>query len=489
MNTPKFDISYNQLPTELFATAQPDATPDAQYVWRNDALADQIDIGKNWLNSHESLDFFTGNTELNYTPLAMAYSGHQFGHLSPRLGDGRALLIGEYVAQNNTRYDVGLKGSGRTDYSRSGDGKSTLRAALKEAIFSEYLAAINIPTSRSLAAYTTGETVMRETPHQGAVLVRIAKSFIRVGTFQFAGLLNDDTSIKHLADFLLAREYPTIDTPSPKRYQLLFAQIVSRQASLIAHWMSQGFIHGVMNTDNMALSGETIDFGPCAFMESFKPDQTFSSIDQNSRYAWNKQADIGIWNLTRLAEVFLPLFDDDQSTAIEVAQNLLSDFSPQFMQNFNNLLMTKLGLPLKGQAAQDMTDQTLLMLSQSKPDFTLFFRRLSETLDNTNNHKILSLCENPETASDWLTIWQNHVTAEKADKAQTIKNMNAANPIYIPRLHLVETALNQANNGDMSSFHHLNQALQNPYTEKPEFADFLSPANPDQAQNQTFCET
>lgn len=483
MNAPKFSLSYHNLPQKLHSKATPDRAPNPQYAWVNDNFATKIGMDNQWLNSAPALSFFSGNREPDgYEPLAMAYSGHQFGHFSPQLGDGRALLIGEFSATNNTLYDIHLKGSGATIYSRRGDGKSTLRAALKECLFSEYLAAINIPTTHALAVYTTGETVMRETPHQGAVLVRMAKSLIRVGTFQFASITDQKNILANLADFLITREFSTIDINNPNRHQQLFTQIIARQATLIASWMSQGFIHGVMNTDNMALSGETIDFGPCAFLERFKIDQVFSSIDKNGRYAWNKQADIAIWNLSKLASAMLPLFNKNQDKAVEFAEAELNNFSQQFSDHFSKLMMQKLGLTLTGEAATQMMNQTFAMLSETKADYTLFFKRLTEYTTNNDINKLQELCETPDTLENWLTLWQSH------NKPNQVK-MQLINPIYVPRFHLVEQALTQASEGDLTEYNRLLKALTSPYTEIPEFDDYaLSPAPEDQ-NKQTFCET
>ncbi|MGL1920290.1 MAG: YdiU family protein [Hyphomicrobiales bacterium] len=495
MIQPVFDITYNKLPQQLFSNAHPDLSPNPKFTWTNAEFAIEIGMDDQWLNSKNALSFFTGKSEnTEHPPLAMAYSGHQFGHFSPQLGDGRALLIGEYVSQNKTRYDVHLKGSGSTVYSRRGDGKSTLRAALKECLFSEYLAAINIPTTRSLGVLTTGETVMRETPHQGAVLVRMAKSLIRVGTFQYASMLDQNSTtepknnITQLADFLIAREYKNFSLTDPNRHQLLFSNVVSRQASLIAQWMSQGFIHGVMNTDNMALSGETIDFGPCAFMERFKIDQVFSSIDKNGRYAWNKQADIAIWNLSKLASAMLPLFNTDQPTAIEFAESELNQFSSGFSSHLSQQIMNKIGLNLKGQDASDMMNQTFTMLSHSQADYTLFFRKLGEYLIQKDTKPLFELCIDPLPLENWLTTWQNHIKLENKTPSDIADNMALKNPIYVPRFHLVEHALDQASAGSLSEFNSLLQALSSPYVENPKFSTFALPPT-GQKNEQTFCET
>lgn len=490
MANPKFDLTYNILPSQLHSEALADESPNAKYVWQNDNLANEIALTSHWLGSDEALDFFSGNSQITtHKPLAMAYSGHQFGHFNPKLGDGRALLIAEYLDNKNNRYDVHLKGSGATVYSRRGDGKSTLRAALKEVLFSEYLAALNIPTTRALAVFETGEIVQREEKHKGAVLVRLAKSLVRVGTFQYAYLVKEVNAVKQLADFLIAREYSDINLNNSDKYQKLLTKIISRQASLIASWMSHGFIHGVMNTDNMALSGETIDFGPCAFMERFKANQVFSSIDENGRYAWNAQAEIAAWNLTRLAETFLPLLDEDQEQAIDLAEQQLNQFNAQFLNQFVGQIMQKLGLSLSGDEASDFMNQTFAMLNNTKPDFTLFFRYLSHYLRNQDISKLNNLCQDHSALDAWLTQWKKHIKNENSNPTELANEMDKINPIYVPRFHLVEHALNQASKGDISAFNHLLSALQSPMSEQNKFIDLLNPAADSQTDETTFCET
>ncbi|MCF6222068.1 MAG: protein adenylyltransferase SelO family protein, partial [Robiginitomaculum sp.] len=300
MPQPLFDLTYTNLPDGLYTLYQPEPAPDPKMVFLNNGLAAELSLDQDWLRSEDGLNFLTGQQPGAITPIAMAYSGHQFGGFSPQLGDGRAALIGEILDGDGIRHDIHLKGSGRTPYSRGGDGKAALRAVLKEYIFSESLAALGIPTTRSLATLTTGETVERQKMHPGAILVRTARSHIRVGTFQYARLRQDESPLKALADYTLERLYSQINGANP--YAQLLAQVIDRQAKLVAKWMSFGFIHGVMNTDNMAISGETIDFGPCAFMEAFRADQVFSSIDRRGRYAWNKQPEMAYWNLARFAE-------------------------------------------------------------------------------------------------------------------------------------------------------------------------------------------
>ncbi len=480
MSTPKFDISYTALPDGLYTPYQPAPVPNPKSALLNHALAEELNLDGNWLGSADALAFFSGQQSGDTPPIAMAYSGHQFGGFSPKLGDGRAALIGEFVDGNNVRHDIHLKGSGRTPYSRGGDGKATLRAVLKEYIFSENLAALGIPTTRSLAAITTGETVVRQKVHSGAILVRTAKSHIRVGTFQFSRLMQDGTALKALADYTIERLYPDIKATNP--YAELLGRIIEKQAKLVAKWMSFGFIHGVMNTDNMAISGETIDFGPCAFMETFRQDQVFSSIDHQGRYAWNKQAEMAFWNLTRLAESLLPLLHQDEDKAVTIAEAELAKFSDTFSQNFNGLMLAKLGLG--ADSNPDIITDTLSLLSNGGLDFTLFFRRLTDSAGGASDEIFLALFPASSTGETWLKSWRANLGG--ADK---LAQMQALNPIYIPRFTQLETALTAAEQDDMKPFNKLLAAVTTPFTENPDYTDLAQPENETTMPMQTFCET
>lgn len=480
MPNPIFDITYATLPQGLFTTYQPAPVPDLKPVLTNHTLANKLELGADWLGTDNALTFFSAQTPSHFSPIAMAYSGHQFGGFSPRLGDGRAALIGEYVDTNGIRHDIHLKGSGRTPYSRGGDGKATLRAVLKEYIFSESLAALGIPTTRSLAALTTGETVMRQKRHPGAILVRTAKSHIRVGTFQFARLMQDETALKTLADYTIERLYPDIESTNP--YIQLLSHTIDKQAKLVAKWMSFGFIHGVMNTDNMAISGETIDFGPCAFMEIFRANQVFSSIDHYGRYAWNKQPEMALWNLTRFAESLLPLLDKDEDKAVKIAETELGKFSDTFSQEFNALMRAKLGLD--DNAKPDIINETFALLSNHGLDFTLFFRRLTEIASGKSERAFQGLFAESSAGETWLKLWR-----EAAGGRLALNNMKALNPVYIPRFTQVETALEAAEQEDMAPFNKLLTAVTNPFTENPDFTDLAQPTSDPNIPQQTFCET
>jgi len=480
MARPLFDLTYTDLPDGFYTPYQPESAQAAKTILLNHDLAKNLGLDGDWFSSKDALDFFSGHAPtVDYSSIAMAYAGHQFGGFSPRLGDGRAALIGEFMSGDGVRYDMHLKGSGRTPYSRGGDGKAALRAVLKEYIFSESLAALGVPTTRSLAAITTGETVMRQKPHPGAILVRTARSHIRVGTFQYARLMQDNTALKALADYTIERLYPEITETNP--YVYLLENVIDKQAKLVAKWISFGFIHGVMNTDNMALSGETIDFGPCAFMEAFRPDQVFSSIDRRGRYAWNKQPEMALWNLTRFAESLLPLLHKDEDKAVEIAETELAKFSPLFSQTFNELMLAKLGLAADTENAAEILQTTISLLATTQTDFTLFYRRLTEGVKTGADSIFLGLFTAPAQAKQWLKIFPKQSTNPEI--------MAANNPVYIPRFAQVEAALEAAENGDLEKINQMLDALTNPFDEKETYADLAETVQQEGFPQQTFCET
>ncbi len=480
MQKPKFNITYTNLPDGFYIPYQPEPAPKAKTVLLNYNLAENLGVDENWLGSKPALDFFSGHAfSKDSPPIAMAYAGHQFGGFSPRLGDGRAALIGEFLDGDGARRDIHLKGCGRTSFSRGGDGKAALRAVLKEYIFSESLAALGIPTTRSLAALTTGETVMRQKLHPGAILVRTAKSHIRVGTFQYARLMQDETALKALADYTIERLYSDIGNTSP--YVQLLATVIDKQAKLIAKWMSFGFIHGVMNTDNMAISGETIDFGPCAFMEKFRADQVFSSVDHHGRYAWNKQPEMAYWNLMRFAECLLPLLHTDEDKAVEIAKTELAKFSTAFTQNFNGLMLAKIGLVADNNGAEEILRDMMSLLSNTQTDYTQFFRRLTDSVTTGDDSTFLALFTDAAQTNAWLKTY----TKQSANP----KIMAAINPIYIPRFAQTEDALEAAENGDLSGATQLLEALKKPFTKQEAYAELAKPIQQEGIPPQTYCET
>ncbi len=468
-----FEITYANLPPILFHSATPASSPAPTMIAANNVLGKSIGLAGDWLGSLDALAALSGNAILPQSnPIAMAYSGHQFGGWNPSLGDGRAILIGEVVGPDGVRRDLHLKGAGRTAYSRGGDGKASLGAMLREYIVSEAMHALGIPTTRSLAVVATGEMIMRDGYQPGAILTRVAKSHVRVGTFQYLSARGEDDAMRQLADYEIARNFPGAPV-GPERYLWFLAQVIARQATLIAKWMSVGFIHGVMNTDNMSVCGETIDYGPCAFMDQFHPKKTFSSIDQNGRYAWDQQPVIALWNLTRLAEAMLPLFAEDRAAAIELAQKELQEFMPAFEKNFEALMAKKLGLMTPQEGEAQFIAATFQHMMETSADYTLFFSSL-----NTGE----------VSPSTWRDDW--HQRLEK-DGGQTKREatMRAANPTYIPRNHRVEEAIAAANTGDFAPLNRLVSVIADPFDPNPKNADFTNPPTPEQEVQETFCGT
>jgi uncharacterized protein YdiU (UPF0061 family) len=420
----------------------------------------------------------------------MAYAGHQFGHFVPQLGDGRAILLGEIVDADGVRRDIQLKGSGPTPFSRNSDGRAPLGPVLREYIISEAMAALGIPTTRSLAVVSSGETVHREMPVPGAVLTRVASSHIRVGTFQFFAARGDMDAIRRLADHVIARHYPeAIGAPNP--YRALLDCVITRQAELVARWLLVGFIHGVMNTDNMSIAGETIDFGPCAFMDAYDPGTVFSSIDTSGRYAYGNQPRIANWNLARLAETVLPLLAEDKDAAVEEGNEALRAFSIRFEMAYTSGLRSKLGLfqtrPNDLSLAQDLLER----MARNGADFTLTFRRLSDaSISGDADPAVRSLFADPAAYDDWAHRWRRRLVEDGGDASDRREAMRAASPAFIPRNHLVEEALSAAvNNGELAPFERLLTVLFRPYEDHPDLGHYANPPRPDQIIRQTFCGT
>ncbi len=475
---PFFVSTYSKLPESLFRVAEikPVAAPKA--ILLNDPLATKIGISTGWLHSADALNALAGNQALPEIPrIAMAYGGHQFGNFVPSLGDGRAVLLGE-----TNGYDLHLKGSGRTAFSRGGDGRATLSAMLREYIVSEAMAAFGIPTTRSLCVIETGEEVPRERMERGAVLTRVAKSHVRVGTFQYLAARSEEAAMQALIDHELARNFAGAPE-GPDRFIWFLTQVISRQATLIAKWMCVGFIHGVMNTDNMQVAGETIDYGPCAFMDAFDPQKTFSSIDQNGRYAWDKQPVVALWNLTRLAEAMLPLFASSTEAAIALAEAELKEFMPQFETAFESGMAAKLGIAELRQGDAEFIALTLQNMANANIDFTLFFSALTDSITAGDDAKILRLFSNVTTATQWLEAWHQRLNP------QSLEVMRNANPNYIPRNHRVEEALAAANRDDLKPLHRLLKVLSRPYEKHQGDEELALPPKPDEEVLQTFCGT
>ncbi len=488
MDSPRFDNSYARLPDGFFARVEPERVPQPSLVKLNVPLARELGLDPDWLASPAGLDMLSGNaTPRGAEPIAMVYAGHQFGGWSPQLGDGRALLLGEVVDAAGTRRDLQLKGSGRTPFSRQGDGKSPLGPVLREYLVSEAMAALGIPTTRALAAVTTGESVFRETTQPGGILTRVASSHVRVGTFQyFLGRQRPDL-IRQLADYVIARHVPEA-AEAERPYRALLEDVARRQARLIARWMQVGFVHGVMNTDNMQIAGETIDFGPCAFMESFDANTVFSSIDHHGRYAWGNQPAIGQWNLTRLAEALLSLLDDDPQRAEEQAREALAVFAETFDAHFASGFAEKLGLPAEDDLMAFLRESFAVLAAQ-RVDFTLFFRQLTRIAQGADDADFRALFADPEAAGPWLATWRARLGAGGAPTPTAAKAMARVNPIYLPRNHRVEEAIQKGLEGDFRPFERMNEVWTRPFTEQPGHEDLERPASDEERVHRTFCGT
>ena len=436
--------------------------------------------------------YFSGNVPLpGSLPLAMAYAGHQFGQFVPRLGDGRAILIGEVIDHAGKRRDIQLKGAGPTPYSRRGDGRAALGPVLREYIVSEAMHALGIPTTRALAAVSTGQPVYRDRVLPGAVFTRVAASHIRVGTFQFFAARGETDNIRILADHVIDRHYPELKG-AEKPYLALLDAVAERQASLIARWLGVGFIHGVMNTDNMTISGETIDFGPCAFMDRYDPRTVYSSIDQHGRYAFGNQPMIGQWNIARLAEALLPILDADEDKAVEAANAAVARFMDRFQAHWKTVIRAKLGLgedELEGD--QELIRDLLVTLYEQKADYTLTFRRLADTAESSEADAALgALLETPGALTPWLAAWRERLSQVATAPETRAAAMRKVNPAFIPRNHKVEEALNAAiDDGDFSLFEALNDVLSRPYEEQPAFTAYAQPPKPGEEITATFCGT
>ena len=487
-----FDNSYARLPERFFARLPPTPVAAPRLITLNASLARQLRLDPVTLSSPEGIAMLAGNAvPRTGEPIAMAYAGHQFGAFVRQLGDGRAILLGEIVDGDGVRRDIQLKGSGPTPFSRNGDGRAALGPMLREYIISEAMFALGIPTTRSLAVVATGQTVRRETPLPGAVLTRVASSHIRVGTFQFFAARGDLDGLRHLADYAIARHYPDVaDAANP--YCALLDLVIARQAELLAQWQLVGFIHGVMNTDNMSIAGETIDYGPCAFIDAYDPAAVYSSIDRVGRYAYGNQPRIGLWNLARLAETLLPLLAQDQDSAIETANRALGAFAGRFEAAYGLGLRRKLGLVHEQQGDDDLGQDLLDRMARNGADFTLTFRRLADAQAGTDGDAaVRSLFADPTAFDDWAARWRERLARDgAATNARRAALMRTVNPAFIPRNHLVEEALSAAgNNGDLSNFETLLTVLSRPYDDQPHVTRHAAPPRPDQIVRQTFCGT
>ncbi|MEW9668978.1 YdiU family protein [Ammoniphilus sp. 3BR4] len=478
-----FDNSYARLPESFFSrlTATPVRSP--KLIILNDPLATSLGLNVEALRSEDGVAVLAGNrVPEGASPLAQAYAGHQFGHFT-MLGDGRALLIGEQITPSGERFDIQLKGPGRTPYSRGGDGRAALGPMLREYIISEAMHALGIPTTRSLAVVTTGESVFRETELPGAILTRVAASHLRVGTFQYVANWGTLEDLRGLADYTLRRHFPDVESDE-NRYLSLLQEVIKRQASLIAKWQLVGFIHGVMNTDNMTISGETIDYGPCAFMDAYDPATVFSSIDRQGRYAYGNQPPIGGWNLARFAESLLPLLHDDQEQAVQLAQDKISDFIPLYRSNWLAGMRAKLGIFNEENDDESLIEDLLSIMKKYRADYTNTFRAL--TFDRAEDTVLFGIPE----FTQWQERWQARLGRQQESKASSHQLMRDSNPAVIPRNHRVEEALEAAvKEGDYGVTERLLRVLSSPYAHSPEQADYCTLPEPSTRPYRTFCGT
>lgn len=497
MNQIPFSNRYVTLGEAFYVKTSPVPVANPALIKFNESLANALGLSAANLNSAEGAALFAGNLiPEGAEPLAMAYAGHQFGGFNPQLGDGRAILLGEVVTPDGGCFDLQLKGSGQTYYSRDGDGRAALGPVLREYLVSEAMAKLGVPTTRALAVVTTGEDVERERVLPGGIITRIATSFVRVGTFQFFSAKGDMESIQKLADYVIERNY-SLAREENNPYVAFLKAVVDRQAALIAQWMQLGFIHGVMNTDNMSIAGETIDYGPCAFMDAYDHNQVFSFVDRDGRYAYSNQPSIGLWNLTRLAEALLPLLAEDTEAAVEIAQDILKTYVETYQNHWLTGMRSKCGLTTDHDSTMKNDDQALIeelfnVMAENNSDFTLTFFYLSQLAAQPleQDSVLRSLFDNPMQFNDWVVKWRRRLTVEtQSDEERQVK-MKMVNPVYIPRNHQIEAAIRAAeDHGDFSVFHDLHEVLQKPYEQQEGKDSYMLPPEPYEVVKQTFCGT
>lgn len=488
-----FDNSYAGLPERFYVKQAPEPVKAPAWIKLNEPLAEELGIDPEALAGPEGLEVLAGNRGPDGSnPLAMAYAGHQFGHFVPQLGDGRAILLGEVIDSKGERKDIQLKGSGHTPFSRGGDGRAWIGPVIREYILSEAMHALGVPTTRALAAVRTGQSVIREAPLPGSIVTRVAASHIRVGTFQYFAARGDTDAVRILADYAITRHYPEAKQ-ADEPYRSFLAAVCRNQARLIAKWLQLGFIHGVMNTDNMAISGQTIDYGPCAFMDEFNSGKTFSSIDRHGRYAYDQQPKIAQWNLARLAETLLPLLNPKEETAIEIANSHLDDFDAVFQREWEVAMRGKFGLFTKEASDSDLIQEFLSLLERRKADFTLSFRALSAVAGNApgTEGELLEQSLGEDQAWDpWKIRWMERLDRQPQSRTDAVRHMKAHNPAVIPRNHLVERAIQEALGDEASSFmDKMVEALSEPYKDQPEGSIWTVPPRPEERVMETFCGT
>jgi len=484
-----FEHSYAALPSRFYARIAPTAVANPQLLVLNRPLAEDLGLEPNALEP-EAAAVFSGNLlPEDADPIAMAYAGHQFGVFVPSLGDGRAILLGELSGRAGVLRDLQLKGAGRTPFSRGGDGRAVLGPMLREYLVSEAMHALGVPTTRSLAVITTGEQVFRERPLPGAILTRVAASHVRVGTFQYFAARGDQDAVRELLQYVIARHYPAAgEAPIPAL--ALLKEVAQRQVALVTNWMLLGFIHGVMNTDNMAISGETIDYGPCAFMDNYDPSTVFSSIDQGGRYAYANQPLIAQWNLARFAETLLFVIDPVADKAVALATEVLEPFVADCNARFLAGMRRKVGLSSAEADEAALIKRLLGAMQHAEADFTLTFRSLSQAAESPGQPTRWRalFAESPEL-DGWLRDWQERLAGDPQSASDRVASMRAVNPAFIPRNHRVQAALDAAESGDYTLFRKLLGILQHPYDDQPEAAAYALPPQPSERVLQTFCGT
>ena len=488
---PEFTLRYARLPERFFERFDPVPVSAPRLVAFNRALAEELGFDSTNVDEAQAADWLSGNAvPKGAEPLAQAYAGHQFGHFNPRLGDGRAVLLGEVTDREGRLRDIQLKGAGCTPFSRGADGRAPLGPVLREYLVSEAMHVLGVPTTRALAAVTTGERVFRRGPEPGAVLTRVASSHLRVGTFQYFAARGDQEAVRTLADMAIERHYPELlDHEEAVRYLALLEAVSVRQATLVAKWMGLGFIHGVMNTDNCAISGETIDYGPCAFMEAYDPQTVYSSVDEQGRYAYRNQPWLAQWNLARLAETLIPLLDADQDRGVEKATEVIKRYESLYEAQWLAAMRAKLGLVKEEEGDRELAEAFLAALQAGRADFTLSFRRLAEALE-ADDPGLFELFDNDRALQEWLPGWRERLAHENVGSDEIVARMNAVNPLYIPRNHQVERVIAAAAElDDFAPFEALRQVLAEPFTEQPGSEAYAQTAPPTERVFRTFCGT
>ncbi len=485
-----FDNTYARLPARFHARVDPTRVAAPRLIRLNAGLADCLGLNPAELSSEEGTQILSGNRlPEDAQPIATAYAGHQFGGFAPQLGDGRAILLGEVVGRDGVRRDIQLKGSGETPFSRRGDGRAALGPVLREYVVSEAMWALGVPTTRALAAVTTGETVVRETLLPGAVLARVASSHIRVGTFQYFAARGDTEGVRLLANYVIARHYPE-GAEASNPFRALLDAVVARQADLISRWLLIGFIHGVMNTDNCSIAGETIDYGPCAFMDAYDPAAVFSSIDEGGRYAYGNQPRIAQWNLARLAETLLPLLADGEEAALASAHEALAAFGPRFEARYFGGLRGKIGLATDWEGDDALARDLLRLMAEQGADFTLTFRALSDMAGGEGEAAARALFTDLVAFDAWAARWRERIAREPGAPETHRAAMRAVNPAFIPRNHQIQAVIEAATDRkDYAPFADLLAVLSRPYEDQPDRERYTLPPRPEERVLQTFCGT